>query len=142
MTTDFAQPEIDFAALNEPVKLDLAALAAEHRAVLELVSHDWLYGDEDFATFVAVLMLCRTGEGQLIFQNDVRPRLLEDTVKGMRCSIEPHRFSSFYRRAQLEGLIAKATWPDGRNRFDETRNSPTRNDGKMERVYRWVGGAS
>lgn len=138
MTTDVAQPEIDFEALDQPAKLDLQALATEHRVILELVSHDWLKGDEDFATFVAVLMLCRTGEGQLIFQNDVRPRLLEDTTKGMRCSIEHHRFSSFYRRAQCEGLIDKAFWPDGRKRFDEVKNSPTRNNGKQERVYRWV----
>lgn len=138
MTTNFAQPEIDFEALDRIQFLNLDALRAEHRAVVEIVSHDWLKGDEDFATFVAVLMLCRQGADQIISQNDVRARLLEDTVKGMRCSIEPHRFSSFYSRAQREGLIVKADWPDGRKRFDETANSPTRNNGKLQRVYRWV----
>lgn len=138
MTTTFEQPAIDFDALDEVQHVDLAAIKAEYRAIVEIVSHDWLKGDEDFATFVAVLMLCRQGVDRVISQNDVRVRLLEDTIKGLRCSIEPHRYSAFWSRAQAEGLIERARGPVGEKLFDETKGSPTGNDGKPQALYRWI----
>lgn len=140
--TTFAQVELDFDALDEVQHVDLDAIRAEYKAIVEIVSHDWLKGDEDFATFVAVLMLCRQGVDQVISQNDVRVRLLEDTVKGPRCSIEPHRYSGFWSRAQVEGLIERARGPVGEKLFDITEGSPTGNDGKPQALYRWIREAS
>jgi hypothetical protein len=140
--TTYVTDEIDFDALDTVQRMDLDAINAEYRAIVQIVGHDWLKGDEDFATFIGVLMVCRQGADQLISQNDVRVRLLEDTAKGPRCSIEPHRYSALWSRARSEGFIERAKADDGRKLTDECTTSPTGNNGKPQSLYRWIRGAA
>lgn len=126
MTAAYAQEPIDFDAID-----------ANTRAKVTLVSTDWR-SDEDYAKFVTAIR-ASVGELGYISQNDVRLLLLEDTVKGPRCSIEHHRFSAFYSRACKDGLIVKARYLDGDLIPDICTTSPTGNNGKFQTLYRWTG---
>lgn len=128
--TTFAQPDL-LEAIAEADK--------ESRATVELVGNDWR-ADEDFSRFVTALEASvRYG---LISQNTLRLGLLEDTVDGPRCSIEPHRYSAFFSRASAHGFIRKAKRPDGRTMKDTCTTSPTGNNGKDQVVYEWLGDAA
>jgi hypothetical protein len=121
----------------------LAAIAeaeAENRAARNIVAMD----DWEYVAFVnALVAAVRTGSGsRLISQNRLRLNLMEDTIRGPRCSIEPHHYSAYFSRAMKQGLIRKAKRPDGRTLKDICTTSPTGNNGKDQVVYEWLGMAS
>lgn len=119
--------------------IDFDAIDDHYEAIRHIVGHDWLKGDEDLERFVRALYESRRGPLDLISQNDVRRRLLEETAKGPRCSIEHHRYSALFSRARAEGIIRRHQ-VDGRTVKDVCTTSPTGNNGKDQVVYQWVGG--
>lgn len=122
------QTEIDFTAIN-----------TRTREVVKLVGNDHL-ADEDYKAFLAAVR-ASVRPNSSISQNDVRLRLLEETVKGPRCSIDPNRYSALWSRACAQKLIEKAKRYDGRTLKDICTTSPTGNNGKEQVVYAWIGGA-
>lgn len=117
--TTYLEPELDFDAID-----------THYADTVTLVSTDFR-GDDDYTRFVAALMASRRGPLDEISQNDVRTKLLEDTVNGPRCSIEHHRYSALWSRAKAEGLIAK-------HGHDICTTSPSGNNGKPQVLYRWL----
>ena len=126
MTTDVLEGQMSFDAI-------IAERDAEHRARRDLVAED-PQADRDYERFLSALgSAVDRSHPYYVSQNDVRVLLFEDTVDGPRCAINPKRFSGFYSRACKEGRI---TW-DG---YDICTTSPTGNNGKPQKRYRWIGG--
>lgn len=119
--------------------IDFPATDAKYRDIVKQVAYDRL-ADRDYKLFAAAIRASADSRG-LVSQNDVRVRLLEDTVKGLRCSILPNRYSALWSRACAEKLIKRAKRTDGRTLKDICTTSPTGNNGKEQIVYAWIGGA-
>ena len=82
--------------------------------------------DEEWAEFVAALRFVAQGNDGVISANAMR-ELIHDVVK-------PCRIGPFYSKASAQNLIVVDGW-------DITEGSPSGNDGKPARLYRWIGEA-
>ena len=82
--------------------------------------------EEEWAEFVAALRFVAQGNDGVISANAMR-ELIHDAVK-------PCRVGPFYSRASARNLIVRDGW-------DITEGSPSGNDGKPARLYRWIGEA-
>lgn len=119
--------------------IDFDAIDREYQARIELVAGDWFRGDEDLEKFIAALMDARRGPEDLIHQDDVRSRLTEDTVKGPRISINPHRYSALWNVCKAHGLIDFHRDAAGEVVYERSTTSTTGNNAKLFPVRRWVG---
>lgn len=118
-------------------------------ALVHIVGHDWLYGEEEFARFVAALFRCRRGPADEIHVDDVRRHFLEDTIRGRRIDIDPHRYSAYWQRAHAEKIVdyARTLSPtvgivEGPIKLERITESTSGNNGKWMPVRVWRGGVS
>lgn len=106
-------------------------LDAEALSLLDLISDDPRH-DDDYDRFVAALRLVARHHGGRVSTNHVR----EELSNSWGLTIEPRRFSTFYRRACKDGHIA---WTGG---YDTNTDQRGRNAGKPARLYEWTGATS
>ena len=117
----------------------IAEAEANNRATRSIVAMD----DRDYDKFVDALRASIRFDfsgRRLISQNRLRLQLMEDTVRGPRCSIEHHHYAAYFSKAAADGLIRKAKRTDGTSKTlkDECTTSPTGNNGKDQVVWEWT----
>lgn len=103
---------------------------AEQNATVDLVGNDPRH-DDDYNAFIATCRFIARPNG-LVSINAVRSEL--SNVWGL--TIEPRRYSAFWRRARLDGHLERT------GEWERNTDAKGRNAGKPQPVYRWVGGAS
>lgn len=98
--------------------------------VLDLVANDHR-ADEDYEKF---LWACRKAahRRETVSINDVR--LWLSNTYGL--TINPRRYSSFWRRARLDGHLERT------GEWETNTDAKGRNSGKPQPCYRWTGGAA
>jgi hypothetical protein len=103
---------------------------SEQASLLDLIGNDPRHGDE-YERFLHACQNVARG-GNRVSINDVR-RFFNDYPE---FAIEPRRFSSFWRRARLDGHLERT------GDWETNTDAKGRNSGKPQPVYRWIGGAS
>lgn len=100
-------------------------------ALLELIASDWRF-DDGYQRFVAALRRAVRDHGVWVSQNSVRPLLTNE--HGM--TINPRHYSGMFRQACKDGLLE---WRSEAQFWDINDDARSRNRGKPQRRYLWVG---
>jgi hypothetical protein len=108
-----------------------AVSTLEQGSLLDLIGNDPRV-DPDYSAFLDACRSVRMGQRAYVSINDVRARLTNDW--GM--TIEPRLYSSFWRRARLDGHLERTSIRE-RNNDRKGRNAT-----KEQYLYRWIGGPS
>lgn len=98
--------------------------------LLDLLAHDPRREDE-YRQFLDACRQVRLGQREYVSINDVRSRLSNE----WGLVIEPRRYSSFWRRARVDGLLERT------NIREPNTDVRGKNATKEQFLYRWIGAA-
>ena len=106
-------------------------MPGEQLDLLDVLARDGLSNEWEWTRFCRALHACASGDG-IVSQNDVRAALSNE----YGLTIEPHRYSAFWLRAQREGVLR---W-DRKDAlcWDVNTDRASGNAGKPQRRYRLV----
>lgn len=109
-------------------QIDIFDAMADQQAVVDAVAETPAHvADPEYALFVEACRTDALSHGGFVSQNRVRDLMSND--KGL--SINPRRYSGFWRRARKGGLLAFEC-------SEENRDHRGRNLGKESKVFRWA----
>lgn len=104
-------------------------MTAEQTDLLDLIANDPRH-DPEYVRFLDACYQTAILDGRwLVSINGVRAMF----CNGWGFTIEPHRYSSFWRRARLDGHLERT------GEYETNTDAKGRNAGKPQPVYRWVG---
>jgi hypothetical protein len=103
-------------------------MTTEQGDLLDLIAND-PRKEDDYSMFVAACRSEAYHANGIVSINDVR--MAFETFWGL--SIEPRRYSSFWRRARLDGHLERT------GEWETNTDVRGRNSGKPQPVYRWTG---
>jgi hypothetical protein len=104
---------------------------SEQASLLDLIGNDPRHDDEYDQFLYSCLLVARGADGRVSI-NHVRNVMAND----WGLTIDPRRYSSFWRRARLDGHLERT------GDWETNTDAKGRNSGKPQPVYRWIGGAA